>query len=133
MQLALLPREITPETVLEALEKRIGTANGATVRELASEVLCRPSTSADERRLRQVVVHLRRAGYPVCSTPDEGYHSAASAEDLQRTCVHLANRAMTGLEQVAAMKRIALPDLYGQLGLPKPAIQPEELPHEHQD
>lgn len=128
MHVAQLPREITPETVLEALKQRIGTANGATVMELAREVLGRLPTSADERRLRQVVVQLRRAGHPICSTPDEGYHSAASAEDLQRTCVHLANRAMTGLEQVAAMKRIALPDLYGQLGLPTPAIQSEESP-----
>ena len=37
------------------------------------------------------------------------------------TCIHLTQRAITGLEQVAAMRRIAMPDLYGQLGLPVPA------------
>lgn len=120
MQLALLPREITPQTVLEALLQRIGPANGASVRELASEVLGRPARPSDERVLRQVVMHLRNAGHPVCSTPDEGYHHAANAADLQRTCLHLTHRAVSSLEQVAAMQRIALPDFYGQLGLPAP-------------
>lgn len=124
-QLALLAREITPDTVLEALLQRVGPQNGATVRELASEVLGRPAKANDERLLRSVVVQLRRGGHPICSTPDEGYHHAANAADLQRTCLHLTHRAVTTLEQVAAMKRIALPDFYGQLGLPVPT-QPED-------
>lgn len=132
MQLALLPREITPQTVLEALLQRIGPENGASVRELASEVLGRPARPSDERVLRTVVMQLRNAGHPVCSTPDEGYHHAANAADLQRTCLHLTHRAVTSLEQVAAMRRIALPDFYGQLGLPVPA-KPEDSTHEYGD
>lgn len=126
MQLATLPRDITPETVLQALEKRVGPANGATVRELASEVLGRPSRPSDERLLRQVVVQLRRAGHAICSTPDEGYHKAANAADLQRTCVHLINRLETTSQQVAAMLRISAPELYGQFGLRIPAVNTEE-------
>ena len=132
MQLALLPREITPQTVLEALLQRIGPENGASVRELASEVLGRPARPSDERVLRTVVMQLRNAGHPVCSTPDEGYHHAADAADLQRTCLHLTHRAVTSLEQVAAMQRIALPDFYGQLGLPVPS-KPEDTHDEHGD
>jgi hypothetical protein len=120
MQLALLERAITPDTVLQALSWRIGPANGVTVRQLASEILGTPSTPADERDLRQVIVKLRRDGHPVCATPDEGYHHAANADDLERTCLHLTHRAMTTLRQVAAMQRKAVPDLYGQLGLPPP-------------
>lgn len=134
MQLALLPREITPASVLEALDKRIGPANGATVRQLASEVLGRPSTASDERLLRQVIVQLRRSGHPVCSTPDEGYHKAANAADLQRTCLHLLQRLETTSKQVAAMLRISAPELYGQFGLPIPTAEtPEETPHESED
>lgn len=121
MQPALFANEITPDTVLAALSRRIGPANGATVRQLASEVLGTPSDAGDERLLRQVIVKLRRDGHPICATPDEGYHHAANADDLQRTCLHLTRRAVSSLEQVAAMKRLALPDLYGQLGLPTPA------------
>lgn len=121
MQPALFPCEITPDTVLAALASRIGPVNGATVRQLASEILGTPSDAGDERLLRQVIVKLRRDGHPICATPDEGYHHAANADDLQRTCLHLTRRAVSSLEQVAAMKRLALPDFYGQLGLPTPA------------
>lgn len=116
-------REITPVTVLAALTGHIGPANGATVRELASEVLGTPATAADERLLRQAIVALRRDGAPICATPDEGYHHAGDAADLQRTCLHLTQRAMTTLVQVAAMRRVSMPDLYGQLGLPSPVGQ----------
>lgn len=113
-------RDITPAAVLQALAGRIGPANGATVRQLAAQVVGDTPTAGDERAVRQAVVALRRAGHPICATPDEGYHHAANAEDLQRTCIHLTQRAVTGLAQVAAMQRVALPDLYGQLGLPVP-------------
>lgn len=120
MQLPLLSPEITPDTVLAALVRRVGPANGASVRQLASEILGTPSGAGDERLLRKVVEQLRSEGHPVCATPEEGYHHAANAEDLQRTCVYLTRRAVTTLRQVAAMKRIALPDFFGQLGLPNP-------------
>ena len=113
--------QITPHTVLAALASCIGPANGLTVRQLASKLVGGTPTAADERLLRHVIVKLRRDGHPICATPDEGYHHAANADDLQRTCIHLTQRAITGLEQVAAMRRIAMPDLYGQLGLPVPA------------
>lgn len=119
MQLSLLPREITPETVLAALQRRIGEANGMTVSQLAIEITGRASP-ADERRLRQVIEQLRLEGHPICATPDAGYHWASGPTDLDRTCSYLVRRMETTARQVAAMKRVALPDLYGQLGLPTP-------------
>lgn len=120
MQPTLFPREITPEAVLEALLRRVGPANGASAKQLASEVLGTFAEPNDERRLRQVIEQLRNDGHAVCATPEEGYHHAANAVDLNRTCVYLTKRAVTTLRQVAAMKRVAMPDLYGQLGLPTP-------------
>lgn len=117
MQLALLPREITPETVLAALEGRIGHANGMTACQLAHAITLRDS-AADQRRLRQVVEHLRSQGHAVCAHPNHGYFLAANAADLDKTCSFLLERATTTLRQIAAMKRVALPDLRGQLGLP---------------
>lgn len=119
MQLQLLQREITPATVLLALEQRIGAANGMSAAQLAWQITGRQS-GADERRLRQVVVQLRLDGHPVCAMPEHGYFLAASAADLDHTCVFLAERGITTFRQIAAMKRVALPDLYGQLGLPNP-------------
>lgn len=122
MQLALLAlNEITPFTVLQALRRRVGPANGATVRELATEILGTPSDAGDERRLRQVIEQLREEGHPVCATPDEGYHHAADAADLERTLMFLVKRIEGTARKVARMRGIAAPDLYGQFGLPTPA------------
>lgn len=120
MQLPLLPRDITPDTVLHALVGRVGAVNGASVMALASEILGTRSEPSDERLLRKVIEQLRNDGHAVCATPEEGYHHAANADDLNRTCLFLTRRAVTTLRQVAAMKRVALPDFYGQLGLPDP-------------
>ncbi|MFC3716836.1 hypothetical protein ACFONC_11805 [Luteimonas soli] len=125
MQLQLLTREITPHTVLDALVRRPGAANGASAKALASEILGTTAEPADERRLRQVIEQLRNDGHAVCATPESGYHHAADADDLNRTCVFLTRRAVSTLRQVAAMKRVAMPDLYGQLGLPDPDEQGE--------
>ena len=132
MQLPLLEREITPDTVLDALVRRVGAANGASARQLASQILGTPAEPADERRLRQVIEKLRNEGHAVCATPDEGYHHAANADDLNRTCVFLTRRAIASIRQVAAMKRVAMPDLYGQLGLPVPTTE-QGNPDEHID
>lgn len=119
MQLPLLPREVTPDTVLHALVRRVGPASGITAAELAQQITGRIN-AADERRLRQVIEQLRLDGHAICATPDAGYHLAANAEDLNRTCLFLVKRLVSTARQVAAMKRVALPDLYGQLGLPTP-------------
>jgi hypothetical protein len=54
----------------------------------------------------------------VCGHPSTGYHLAGTAAELDRTCEFLFGRSMTSLKQVSAMKRVTLPDLRGQLGLP---------------
>lgn len=120
MQLSLLPREITPDTVLAALQRRIGEANGMTAAALTFDITGRQS-AADERRLRDVIVQLRLEGHAICSHPTVGYYMAATAADLTKACTYLVERALTSLRQVSAMKHVALPDLYGQLGLPMPA------------
>ena len=120
MQPALFPREITPDTVLAALLLRVGPANGASATELASEVLGRDATASDERTLRSAIGKLCDEGHPICGVPEEGYHIAANAADLDRTCIHNLKRAMTTLRRVAAMRRKAVPDVYGQLGIELP-------------
>lgn len=119
MQLTLLPQELTPEAVLTQLQGRRGAVNGITARDLVYVITQRVS-AAEERRLRQIIEKLRRDGHPICGHPALGYHFAANAPELERTCSFLVGRAMTTLQQVTAMRGIAMPDLYGQLGLPRP-------------
>jgi hypothetical protein len=107
--------------VLAALSRHIGRENGATAEQLAREVTehhMRYPASVLTRQLREAVVQLRLEGHHVCATPENGYFLAASAEELDATCLFLHERAMTTLRQIAAMKRISLPDLRGQLHLP---------------
>lgn len=117
MQAALFAREINPDTVLHALLLRRGPANGASAKALASEVVGTIADAADERALRQVIEKLRNDGHPVCATPEQGYFLADTPEDINRTCTFLLKRVMSTVRQVAAMRRVAVPDLAGQLGL----------------
>ncbi len=108
---------INPQNVLAELQRRVGAANGITAAELV-KVLIFDCTPGDERRLRTVVEQLRREGHAVCADPAHGYFMAASDKELDSTCEFLLGRATTSLQQIAAMKKVAMPELRGQLGLP---------------
>lgn len=112
----LFARELTPETVLDALRARLGEHNGVSARELVIAITRRES-AADERRLRQIIEKLRSDGHRVCAHPETGYYLAASDNELQRTLDFLYRRAMTSMRQIAAMNRVAMPELRGQLGI----------------
>ncbi|MDE2468838.1 MAG: hypothetical protein KGL35_08860 [Bradyrhizobium sp.] len=104
--------------VLAALSRHIGADNGVGARELVREIEGLFVLKSDERLLRRAIEELRREGHHICGTPAEGYYVAGDEVELNRTCRFLYERAMTTLAQVAAMKRVALPDLRGQLKLP---------------
>lgn len=108
---------ITPDTVLAALRGRVGAVRGVNAQSLALQLTGR-TRAADQRRLRQVIEALRRAGHCICAHPATGYYRAGCDKDVDDTCEFLYARAMTSLQQVSAMKRVQLPDLRGQLGLP---------------
>lgn len=109
---------ITRDALLVALSHHIGRANGVTVTALAREALGAEPTRGDERIVRKLVVELRNEGNHVCAHPASGYYLAASPEELADTIAFLRERAMSSLTQIAAMKHVSLPDLFGQLHLP---------------
>lgn len=108
---------LSPDTVLFALAMHRGAANGVHARELVRGI-CGETSSALERQLRDVIVVLRSRGEHLCGTPESGYYMADSEAELLTTTRFLYDRAMTSLSQVAAMRRVSLPDLRGQLRLP---------------
>lgn len=110
-------RDLTPDTVLAHLQCCVGEQYGCTAEQLVQAITGRHS-DADQRRLRTVIEALRTAGHRICANPAHGYYLAANDTELDRTCSFLYERAITSLRQVSAMKRVALPDLRGQLGLP---------------
>lgn len=121
---------ITRDEVLVALSRHIGGENGASARALVAEIRSVP-TPGHERQLRHRIEELRREGHHVCGHPSSGYYIAATEEELVRTCGYLHDRAMTSLTQIAAMRRVSLPDLRGQLRIPEHTAsrgQPHPVP-----
>lgn len=105
--------------LLSVLSAHVGAPNGMTARDLTvavNQVAAQDLIS--ERQLRHLVVDLRMRGHHVCATPDSGYFMAANDCELLITCRFLFDRGMTGLRQVAAMQKVSLPDLAGQLRIP---------------
>jgi len=117
---------ITQSTVFARLVSgnHVGHASGLTAAALVAAITGR-SAPADVRTLRRCVEDLRMRGYPVCAHPSHGYYIAANADDVDATCEYLYQRALTSLRQISALKRVAIPDLRGQLGLPLPAPSTE--------
>lgn len=109
---------ITRDALLAVLAHHIGKRNGVTAAALCREILRVEPTPGDERTLRELVVELRLGGNHVCAHPSHGYFLAELPDELDETCGFLHDRAMCSLKQIAAMKRVSVPDLRGQLKLP---------------
>ncbi len=103
------------ERLLACLARHVGADNGADVQGLALAVYGREAGPSEERRIRKLVVELREDGHHVCAHPSAGYYMAENDAELNQTCKFLYSRAMCSLKQVAAMRRVSLPDLAGQL------------------
>lgn len=114
---SITERGLTADLVLDVLSDHVGAANGITATHLVRKV-CGFSTAAAERKLRTVVEELRREGHAIAAHPTHGYFVPATAAELDETCEFLYARAMTSLVQIAALRRVALPNLRGQLKLP---------------
>lgn len=108
---------MTKAELLQVLSRHIGEVSGVSAEQLCVAV-CGEHTPFIERRMRHLVTELRLEGYHVCAHPSSGYFMASTGEELDRCCAFLYDRAMASLQQIAAMKRVSLPDLRGQLRLP---------------
>jgi hypothetical protein len=107
---------ISRDTVLFALACHVGEANGVSASDLVREI-CGDTSPNLERKLRTEIEELRRVGQHICGHPSTGYYMAANDDELARTVQFLHDRAMTSLSQAAAMQRVSMPDLRGQLRL----------------
>lgn len=116
MTQALPSLERPHHLLLAVLSGHVGSAHGLNARQLVDEVNQTAGEDLiNERQLRHLVVDLRMRGHHVCAVPDHGYYIAATEDELSATCHFLFQRGITGLQQVAAMRKVSLPDLAGQL------------------
>jgi hypothetical protein len=106
----------TRADLLQVLSRHVGAWRGVHMRDLA-RALDPNAGLATERRARDLIAALRAEGHHICGHPATGYYMASNPDELDGTCRFLYDRAMSSLRQVAAMKRVSLPDLEGQLRL----------------
>ena len=69
------------------------------------------------RAVRTYITELREQGHAICGHPNTGYYVAEKPEEIEEVCAFLHARAMTSLMLIARIKKIALPELLGQLRL----------------
>lgn len=110
--------KIAPEKLLEALQAHIGTGNGVKIGDLVAEIVEGNSSPSLEREAREIVAALRNAGHPIGAHPTYGYYWANSTEELEFTLRFLRSRALSSLTQIQKLKKVAMPDLAGQIRLP---------------
>ncbi len=114
--------ETKEERVLAVLDRHKGQENCIGMGELYRKVFRRSYTHRinDTDQLRCLIRRLRRRGVPLCSTCDKtnpGYYLAETPEELEEFAARHERRGLTSLVQAAALRRIGLPELLGQLKL----------------
>lgn len=74
----------------------------------------------DTRRLRELITRLKLDGIPICSVSDQrggGYFLASAGSDLDDYCRRLRLQALKKLAIEAKLRRVALPELLGQISM----------------
>lgn len=81
-------------------------------------------TGLSARTLREAISELRTRGHAVVGTPETGYYIAQTPGEVEECCRFLRARALHSLTIEARLRRLALPELLGQLAL---ELQGEEV------
>lgn len=89
-----------------------GRAHGVGAAALAAKL------GVDERTLRSLISAAREEGVAIVGTPETGYYVARNGDELEECCRFLRSRAMHSLMIEARLRRMALPELLGQLRVP---------------
>lgn len=106
----------TKDALLAVLADHIGIDRGQTVNELVGALAAEGHTSTP-RQVRSLVEQLRAEGHHICAHPAHGYWIAANDGELDLSCRFLRARALCSLQQEAAMRRVSVPFLLGQMSL----------------
>ena len=107
--------DLSKDRILAVMSLHRGSSRGVPMGELVYEATGLAPTPALERRARMLISALRDEGYPICATPRQGYYYANCEAELHQCCAFLRERAMHSLKLEAKLRRMALPDLLGQL------------------
>ena len=103
-------RDLLGALLVQHLSTRhAGRRNGIRAEDLAARL------GVTERTLRELVSAARENGVAIVGTPETGYYVAQTADELEECCKFLRSRAMHSLAMEARLRKVALPELLGQL------------------
>ncbi len=113
--------EATARLMIE-LSKHVGEEHAIGAAELYEAVFGEPVTHKinQTKALRKLITALRRKGSAIGSTSAQtggGYYICRSGSELDEYCRRLRRRGIHSLALEAAARRIALPELLGQMSL----------------
>lgn len=113
------------------LTQHIGRTRCIGMGELYEEVFGEPWNHRinDTRRLRTLISELRGDGVPIVSSRSHvggGYYLASAGSELDEYCLARRAQALGILRQEATLRKMALPELVGQVALD---LRREEVPH----
>ena len=113
-------REVIRGRVLMAMTNHIGAANCIGMGELYEKCFGKAWTHRinDTRKLRQIITEIRRDGGKICSAVSHtggGYYIPSVGSELSDYCRRIRARALRALRMEANLRKIALPELLGQL------------------
>lgn len=97
--------------IVELSHHHIGRSNGVTAAALSMKL------GIGDRMLRTLISKAREDGIAIVGKPETGYFVARTDADLLECCAFLRSRAMHSLMIEARLRKIALPELLGQLHL----------------
>ncbi|MGA0610535.1 HTH domain-containing protein [Caldimonas sp. KR1-144] len=99
--------------LLNLLSEHQGRNRGIAARDLAVKAGLSP------RQVRKRISALRDEGIAICGKPATGYFVPVTPDELEESCEFLEHRALHSLRLLSRMKKVALPELLGQLRLNK--------------
>jgi hypothetical protein len=105
-------------TILRILEIHKGRENALPRKELVEFVNNGlPLFPVNERHIRHVIKHLQSQHGEGIGSCAKGYFMAQTPEELEQVCAYYDSYALSSLHVSARLRRMALPELLGQMKL----------------
>jgi len=106
--------------LLMILSRHVGEEKAMDMGELYERVFGIPCSHKinQTRRLRKLITDLRKKGTPIGSTPAQnggGYYIVRAGSELDAYCSRIRRRALNILDIEAKLRKLAMPELLGQM------------------
>jgi len=120
MEKSQVSNEEATSKVLMILSRHVGREKSLDMGSLFSRVFDEPYTHKinHTRRLRTIITALRQKGVPIGSTAAQnggGYYLVRAGSELDEYCGRLRRAALNKLAMEARLRKIALPELLGEM------------------